>query len=200
MRVQFDLRPAGMLEKERKKSTFNFVRLMAVVLFILFLVANGFYIGTMTLKLMNLSSEIEMKEDEVNGLESSKQALEMEIKRLKDKEKVFVNTLKIMQDDLPILEVLNELENYMPLGLTANSIKFSIGTGGVAMAVVDASAATEEQIIQLTTGLSGSGVFSSVVMPTSTRDEKTGRVSFTLNLTLRPIGQLGGAVKQEAKP
>lgn len=199
MRVQFDLRPASMLEKERKKSSFNFTRLLATLLFIGFLLTNGFYLATMTLKAMDLSSEIELKEDEVAGLEGSKQALEMEIKRLKEREKIFVDTLKIMQDDLPILEVLNELETHMPMGLTALTIQFTVAAG-VPTAVVDASALTEEQIVELTTGLSGSGVFRGVVMPSSIKDEKTGRVSFVLNLTLRPIGELRGTAKLEARP
>jgi hypothetical protein len=56
---------------------------------------------------------------------------------------------------------------------------------------VDATAATEEQIIKLYDGLMGSGVFSTGSMSTSKRDDRTGRVSFTLNLTALPIGQIG---------
>ena len=43
--------------------------------------------------------------------------------------------------------------------------------------------------VALTDGLSGSGLFSAVTMPTTKKDEKTGRVSFTLTLIARPFGQ-----------
>ena len=54
----------------------------------------------------------------------------------------------------------------------------------------------EEQIVALTDGLSRSGAFTGVTMPSSKKDEKTGRVDFNLSLNVRPLGQidlLGGA-------
>ena len=106
---------------------------------------------------------------------------------MQDRERVFTNTLKIMQDDLPTLEVLNALETYMEPGMGLNSLRC---TGSPNMAVVIATAAAEDQIINFTNGLSGCGVFSAVAMPVSTRDERTGRVTFTLNLSVLPIGQI----------
>ena len=195
MRVQFDLRPVSLLEKERKRTSFNITRLLAILLFLFFIASNGFYLVTMAMKMMNLQEGIFLKEDEVSSLEVRKTELESEIKRLQDREKVFSETLKIMQEDLPTLEVFNALETHMDYGVGLNSIRFSAGrvmgnVKGPDIAVVEATAATEEQIIQLTEGLTGSGVFSSVVMPNSTRDDKTGRVTFTLNLSLLPIGQI----------
>lgn len=192
MRVQFDLRPVSLLEKERKKSSFNWTRLLATLLLLLFLASSGFYIATMTMKMLSLQEEISFKEDEVANLESSKTALEAEIGRLKAREKVYADTLKIMQDDLPTLEVVNALEVSMGYGMAANSLKFvpARAAGAPATATLEATSGAEEQIIELTNGLSNSGVFSGVTMPSSKRDEKTGRVSFTLNLDLRPIGQI----------
>ncbi len=199
MRVQFDLRPVSLLERERKQRSFNITRLLAMLLFLIFLGSSSFYVVTMTLKVISLKEEIDIKEGEVSGLEGSKQALEAEIRRLKDKEKVFADTLKIMQDDLPTLEVLNALEVNMIYGMAVNSLKFNPGraAGAANSAVLDATAATEEQIIEFTNGLTSSGVFSGVAMPTSKRDEKTGRVSFALNLELRPIGQINPSSGRE---
>ncbi len=192
MRVQFDLRPVSLLEKERKKRGFNVVRLLAMILLLVFLAGSIFYIATVSIKVMGLQGEIEMKESEVTSLESGQRALEAEIKRLKAEEKVYADTLKIMQDDLPTLEVLNALEANMAPGMAANTLRFTPPrvAGGSNTAVLDATAAAEDQIIELTNGLSSSGVFSGVTMPTSKRDDKTGRVAFTLNLDLRPIGQI----------
>jgi hypothetical protein len=192
MRVQFDLRPASLLEKERKKSSFNVVRLLMVLLLLFFVVSSVGYIGRMTLALMSLREAIEIKQDEVGTLESIKQGLQAEINRLKARERVFTDTLKIMQDELPTLEVLRALEENMASGMAAAKLTFSPprAPGGAAVAVLDATAAGERQIIDLTTGLSASGVFSEVTMPSSRLDEKTGRVSFTLNMVLRSMGQI----------
>ena len=81
----------------------------------------------------------------------------------------------------------------MERGVGASSVRFTPGTREdktvFYTVAVDASAATEEQIIALTDGLSGSGLFSTVTMPSTKKDEKTGRVSFTLTLVARPFGQ-----------
>jgi cell division protein FtsB len=178
------------LEKERKKTAFNLTRLLASLLLLFFVGSSVFYIGIMTLKMFSLREEIELKESQVSDLETGRRSLEAEINRLKAQEKVFADTLQIMQDDLPTLEVLNALETCMDYGMGLNSLRLATGQ----VAVVEATAVTEEQIIQLTDGLTGSGVFSAVTMPTSRRDDKTGRVSFTLNLTLLPIGQIKSSV------
>lgn len=192
MRVQFDLRPVSLLEKERKKRGFNIVRLLAMILLLVFLASTIFYIATVSMKVMGLQGDIEVKEGEVSALESSQRALEAEINRLKAEEKVYADTLKIMQDDLPTLEVLNALDANMEEGMAANILRFTPprAAGGPNTAVLEATAAAEDQIVALTNGLSSSGVFSGVTMPTSKKDEKTGRIAFTLNLDLRPIGQI----------
>ena len=98
-----------------------------------------------------------------------------------------------MQSEPPTLEVLNALEAHMERGVGANSVRFtpSVGENKTVFytVTVDASAAAEEQIIALTDGLSSSGLFSAVSMPSTKKDEKTGRVSFTLTLVARPFGQ-----------
>ena len=189
MRVQFDLRPESVMEKERKKSSFNPMRLIATLLMMIFFGASGYYIATMTLKMLDLKDLIEYKQDEVATLETQRTQLEAEIRRLRDRENVFTSTLKIMQDDLPTLEVLNALETYLEPGMGLNSLRFtSAATGNTAVLI--ATAAAEEQIILFTDGLGRCGVFSEVRMPTSTRDERTGRVTFTLNLSVLPIGQI----------
>ena len=190
MRVQFDLRPESVMEKERKKTSFNPMRLLVTLLMLVFFASSGYYIVTMTLKMIDLNDSIEYKESEVSGLETQKRQLETEIRRLQDREKVFTSTLKIMQDDLPTLEVLNALETCMEPGMGLSSLRCTTAPNTGNTAVLIATAAAEEQIINFTDGLSRSGVFSTVNMPTSTRDDKTGRVTFTLNLSILPIGQI----------
>lgn len=193
MRVQFDLRPAEYLERERKRHSFNFVRLLAVLLLLAFFASSGYYIVSAFLETQDLQSQIEMAEGVIADLEASQTALTAEIARLKEQEGQFRKTLEIMQSESPILEVLNALEAHMERGVGASSVRFVPGTREdktvFYTVAVDASAATEDQIIALTDGLSGSGLFSTVTMPSTKKDERTGRVSFTLTLVARPFGQ-----------
>ena len=193
MKAQFDLRPAEYLERERKRHSFNFVRLLAVVLLLAFFTSSGYYVVMAFLETQDLQSQIEIAEGEIADLETSQKALIAEIARLKEQEEQFRKTLEIMQSEPPTLEVLNALEAHMERGVGANSVRFtpSVGENKTVFytVAVDASAATEEQIIALTDGLSGSGLFSAVSMPSTKKDEKTGRVSFTLTLVARPFGQ-----------
>lgn len=193
MRVQFDLRPAEFLERERKRHSFSVVRLLAVLLLFSFLASSGFYTTMAFLEMQALQSEIEVLEGEVADLEVSQTALTAEIGRLRAREEQFRKTLGIMQSEPPTLEVLNALETHMELGMGVNAVRFVPATGEDKAvfynATVDATALTEEQIIALTDGLSGSGLFSAVTMPSTQKDEKTGRVSFSLALVARPFGQ-----------
>lgn len=193
MKVRFDLRPASLLERERKKHGFNLLRLFAVLLLLAFVAANGFYIATVTLSVLQLKSEIEIGEQEVADLEITQRALEAEIGRLRAEEKVYVDTLKIMQDELPVLEVLQALETHMSRGMGIASLKFAPPrtAGAASTATFVGTAPTDAQVITFMRDLDISDVFSGVRMPTSTRDEKTGRVSFTLDLLLKPIGEIG---------
>ena len=192
MRVQFDLRTATLLEKERKKTSFNLIRTLAILLLFLFFVSSGAYIGLMAWNMVSLIDSVDNKRDEVESMEGQKMALEAEIVRLKGQEAVYASTLKIMQDDLPTIEALNALENNVDYGMRLESVKFAVGqpSGASSLLTVEASAATEDQIVQFSDGLTESGVFSQVRMPSSKLDEKTGRVSFTLTLSLLPIGQI----------
>ena len=189
MRVQFDLRPVTMLERERKKTTFNATRLVAFILMIIFAVSNGFYMWMAFQNMMRLNDAIEEKEYDVGNLEGEKNALEAEVGRLRRQEAEYAATLKIMQDDLPTLEVLNALERGLEPGMGLNTLRLSPTPQGT-VATLDATAASDEQTVQFSTSLTSSGVFSAVSMPNSRLDDRTQRVSFTMSLTLLPIGQI----------
>jgi hypothetical protein len=144
----------------------------------------------MTVNMFSQQAVIEEKRNEVENMEMESRALQAEIQRLRAQETMYASTLKIMQDDLPTLEVLNAFENNMDYGMGLNSLRFGNPAAAGTPVTVDASAAAEEQIIRLYDGLMGSGVFASGAMSNSRRDDRTGRVSFTLNLIARPIGQI----------
>ena len=206
MRVRFDLRPAEFLEQERKRRSFSVVRLLAVALLLSFMTSSGFYIVLAFIETQALHSDIAVWEGDLAGLETSQTALAEEITRLKAREEQFKKTLEIMQSESPALEVLSALETHMEPGMKVNAVRFFASSAEedksteedrsaeedktVSYKVtVDAAATAEEQIIALTDGLSGSGLFSTVTMPSTQKDEQTGRVSFVLTLVARPFGE-----------
>jgi cell division protein FtsB len=194
MKMQFDLRPADLMKKESKKRSFNLMRLLIILLLLLFLISNGFYIMKTTLSVLALRDSVEYKRSEVSRLEASRAALEAEIRRLQEREKVFTDTLKIMQDDLPTLELFEALETCMEPNMRISDLRFTAGREP--LVILNATADTDEQTTIFRIGLENSGVFSRVTMPTSKLDEKTKRVQFTLNLTLLPIGQIKASDSQ----
>ena len=125
MKVRFDLRPAEFLERERKRHSFNIVRLLAVALLLSFVASSGFYIVMAFLETRVLQSDIEILEGEVADLEASQAALLGEIARLKSREEQFKKTLEIMQSESPTLEILNALETHMEPGMRVNTVRFA---------------------------------------------------------------------------
>jgi cell division protein FtsB len=194
MRTQFDLRPADLIKKEGKKKSFNLMRLLVILLCLLFFFSTSFYLATTTLKFLALKDSVELKRSDVSRLEASRVALEAEITRLQQREKVFVDTLKIMQDDLPTLELFEALETCAEPGMRISDLRYA--TGASPQVILNAMADTDEQTTRFRIGLENSGVFSRVTMPTSALDEKTQKVLFTLNLTLFPIGQIRDSAAQ----
>ena len=195
MRVQFDLCPPEYLARRRKRHSFNATRILAILLLLAFLATGIGYIVMAFLETRALASDIEMGEEAVAKLEADQNELTAEIARLKNREQQYGKTLEIMQSEPPTIEVLSALESNMDQGMGMTSIRFvpakaKEGGSVVYTADVDATALVEDQITALTTGLSGSGVFSGVTMPSSQKDEKTGRVDFKLHLDLRPFGQI----------
>lgn len=129
MKVRFDLRPAEFLERERKRHSFNIVRLLAVALLLSFVASSGFYIVMAFLETRVLQSDIEILEGEVADLEASQAALLGEIARLKSREEQFKKTLEIMQSESPTLEILNALETHMEPGMRVNTVRFASSAG-----------------------------------------------------------------------
>ncbi|GHS86681.1 hypothetical protein AGMMS49957_05250 [Synergistales bacterium] len=190
MRVKFDLRPAALIKKEVKRNSFNLLGLVMVILIIAFVGSSGFYLIDMTIRLLSLRDEVYFLNNQVEDLELDKTKLQAEIGRLRNREKTFADTLKIMQDEIPTIEALGAVENNISYGMGLTRLQFTQRAAATS-AVMSATANATEQIVGFTDGIQGSGVFSKTDMPTSQYVEATKRVSFTLNLAVNPIGQIG---------
>lgn len=187
MRVQFDLRPAGMVEKERKKSSFNLTRLVAMILMMAFFITSIGYIVVMTMALIDMRDQVDMRETEIAGLNLERAALAGQVTSLQARETVFVNTLAIMNDDLPTIEVLAALETHMDeYGIGFETLRFAAGR----TVEVTGLAATDRQIIDFSERLRFSGVFSDVALPVTSLNAATGMISFTLRMVYLPIGEI----------
>jgi len=186
MRVQFDLRPAGMVEKERKKTGFNLTRIIAILLMGAFFMASVGYLAIMTMQYFILQEEVLQREVSVSRLDMERAALQGRVNELRARETVFAETLRIMQDDLPTIEVLNALETNMDIfGIGLDTLRF------VADVIeVTGTVATDRQVIDFSDRLRASGVFSNVFLPVTALNEQTGMISFTLRMPYFPIGQI----------
>ena len=187
MKIQFDLRPAGVLEKERKKTSFNATRTLAILLMLAFFASSCGYIVMMTFQLIWLQEEVEYRENVVSGLESERMLLQRQVGELQAREIVFRSTLQIMQEDLPTIEVLGALESNMDdYGFGFNTLRFVTGD----VVEVTGMAASDRQIIDFSERLSASGIFSDVFLPVTTLNEQTGMISFTLRMPHLSVGQI----------
>jgi len=193
MKVQFDLRPIGMLEKERKQKSFNLTRTIAVLLMAAFFATSIGYLVVMTFQRLALQDTVFENDSIVSSLEAEKTVLQRQVTELRAREKVFSDTLNIMQDDLPTIEVLNALEsNIDEYGIGLDTLRFVVGNAAGITNVVEVTglAATDKQIIDYSDRLRASGVFTDVLLPVTTLNESTGLISFTLRMPYLPIGQI----------
>ena len=198
MKAQFDLRPSGMLAKERKQKSFNLTRLIAVLLVLAFFASTGGYIVMMGMNSFRLQKAVQAKREAAAGLRRRKSDLEKQVTELKAKEKVFIDTLQIMQEDLPTIEVLNALETEMDdYGIAFTSLKFVFGRAAARgrekepdVVELTGLVTLDTQVVDFSERLRSAGVFSDVLLTATTRDERTGLVSFTLRMPYLPIGQI----------
>jgi len=190
MRIQFDLRPADMVEKERKKTGFNLTRLVAIVLMMAFFVSTIGYITMTTFSIFTLRDEIETGRLAVVDLQRRTSDQRGRLNSLIADERVFANALQIMNDDLPTIEVLRALEQNMgDYGIGFETLRFVTAAGGNTVEVVG-QAAYDRQIIEFSDRLRLAGVFSNVFLPLTTLNENTGMISFTLRMPVHSISEI----------
>jgi len=191
MRVQFDLRPIDMVEKERKKTGFNLTRLVAILLILAFFISTIGYIGRTMLNIFTLRDEIETSERAVAALRAETTVLRGEVNNLVAREGVYANALRIMNEDLPTIEVLRALELDMDdYGIGLTTLRFITAATGNSVEVTG-QVASDRQIIEFSERLRFAGVFSSVRLVSTSLNENTGMVSFTLQMPVYPIGEIG---------
>ena len=181
-----DLRPAEYVELERRRYSFNPNRLVLWGLLAGFLMMSA---GTMSyafLTVHKLNEEIEYMRDNVNSLTILRQGLERTNSELEQKRRRTEKILDFVKSDIPVLEILNALEVNITNGIKYDNADFTLGPFGGVNVIVDGKARDDKDIITMTEGLKESGLFESVMLPVSQKDQLQRKV-FKLVLRMKDI-------------
>ena len=181
-----DLRPAEYIELERRRYSFNPNRLVLWGLLAGFLMMSAGTISYALLTLHSLTDEIENMRGNVSSLASRRQRLEQDNTRLESQRRRTEKILDFIRGDIPVLEILNALEVNMPNGVKYDNADFSAGPLRGVNVVVDGKARDDKEILTMTEGLKESGLFDSVMLPVSQKDQLQRKV-FKLVLRVKDI-------------
>ena len=181
-----DLRPAEYVELERRRYSFNPNRLALWGLLAGFLMMSVGTISYAFMTIQSLKQGIEDMRDNVGSMTLQRQSLERTNSQLESKRKQTEKILDFLKGDIPVLEILNALEANMPEGVKYDNADFTLGPLGGVNVVVDGKARSDKEIIAMTEGLKDSGLFESVMLPVSQRDQLQRKV-FKLVLRVKDI-------------
>ncbi|MCR4817628.1 MAG: hypothetical protein K5841_01575 [Fretibacterium sp.] len=194
--VCFDLRPAEYIEQERRRHIFSAVRLTSSLLALMFVLSCGGYIALALRELYCVSSEIVRRQEELTHLEARQKALTADISRLREREEKMTKTLRAMGQEIPVLEVMNCLEQLSGPEVRFITVRFTHSGGedekDACAVIVDGETSTSA-VPALMERLGEEGFFRNVEMLNSvqTGDETT---TFSLLLT---TGLQGSALHEE---
>ena len=181
-----DLRPAEYIELERRRYSFNPNRLILWGLLAGFLMMSA---GTITYAfLMNyrIREDIEDMQSNVSTLTIKRQELEKENAKLEKRRQHTEQILEFLKNDMPVLEVLNAIEVNVKDGIKYDNADFTKGLLGGVTVVIDGKARGDKEIIAMSEGLKESGLFDSVMIPFSQKDQLQRKV-FKMILKVKDI-------------
>ncbi|MBR4196844.1 MAG: pilus assembly protein PilM [Synergistaceae bacterium] len=181
-----DLRPAEYVELERRRYSFNPNRLALWGLLAGFLMMS---LGTISYAFMTMNSlteKIDSLRGNLGSLTAQRQRLERENSQLEAQRKQTEKILDFLKGDIPVLEILNALEVNIPDGVKYDNADFVLGPLGGVNVVVDGKARSDKEIIAMTEGLKESGLFDSVMLPVSQKDQLQRKV-FKVVLRVKDI-------------
>ena len=133
--------------------------------------------------IQELSEKIEIVRDSVSDLTPQRDAIIRENAELERANGKVEEVLRFLQSNIPVLEILKELEMNTVSGVKFDTADFSRGLLGGVTVTIDGKADDENIIMTMTEGLKAGGKFSSVKVPVSQKDQ-TGRVVFKLILQM----------------
>ncbi len=188
-----DLRPSEYIELERRRYSFNPNRLILWGLLAGFLMMSAGTISYAFITFHDMKEKIDLMQDTINSQTLRRQELQNENAKL---EKVRQNTEKLldfMKGDMPVLEVLSAIEVNITDGIKYDNADFTKGPLGGVNVVVDGKARSDKDILTMSQGMKDSGIFDSVMIPFSQKDQLQRKV---FKMILR-VKDLAGADTEE---
>ena len=178
-----DLRPREYVELERRRYSFNPVRMALWMSLAGFFMLSAGTIGFAITNIQNLIDDIEDMRDNVSILTQRRMRLVEENSRLEKQKQKTEKIIQFLQSDMPVLEIMNALEASAGTGIKFDNADFSRNLSLVTV-VIDGKAQDEQSVINMTEGLKSSGLFSRVMLPVSQKDTMK-RIIFKLVLTVK---------------
>ena len=182
----FDLRPPEYVELERRRYSFNPNRLSLWGLLAGFLMTSAGTISYAFININTLSEKLEVMRGNEVSITARRQALEKKNAELETQRRHTEKILDFLKGDIPVLEILNALEENQTNGVKYDNATFTLGPLGGVNVVVDGKANNDKEIIEMTEGLKESGLFESVMLPFSQKDQLQRKV-FKLVLRVKDV-------------
>ncbi len=179
-----DIRPQEYIELERRRYAFNPTRMAMWIMLSCFFMLSAGTIGFAIRNIYTLIDDIDKLRDNVNELTSKRMRLVEDNSRLEQETKKTEKIIEFFRDDIPVLEVMNALEENAGTGIKFDNMDFSRNLTTIS-AVIDGKADDEQSVINLMEGLKDSGLFLNVMLPVSQKDMMTKRIIFKLVLAVR---------------
>ena len=145
--------------------------------------------GTISYAFINintLSEKLEVMRGNEVSITARRQALEKKNAELETQRRHTEKILDFLKGDIPVLEILNALEENQTNGVKYDNATFTLGPLGGVNVVVDGKANNDKEIIDMTEGLKESGLFESVMLPFSQKDQLQRKV-FKLVLRVKDV-------------
>ena len=182
---KLDLRPMEYVELERRRYAFNPNRLLLWFLLSGFLMLSFGTISFSLLQMKEISAQIEDMREDNDALTRRRTELAEANARLERQKNQTSQVLEFMKSDIPALEIMNALETHAGTGVKLDEAVFERTIAGVTVNI-DGHAADDVSVLHMTEGLKQSGLFRSVMLPVSQKDQ-LGRVVFKIILVVGDI-------------
>ena len=183
---KLDLRPLQYVELERRRYSFNLNRLLFWGLLIGFIMLSLGTISFSWIRIREINMALEEKRLENSDLMSRRAELARSISDMDTKRRDTERILDFLKRDIPVLEVMNALEEHATVGVKFDNADFSRNAVAGVVVTIDGKASSEKAIINMTEGLKQSPLFSEVRLPVSQR-AATGQIIFKLVLLAKEV-------------
>lgn len=202
MRITPDLRTPDFVRSEEKRQDFNWNRFYFTIMFGAFAALSAFCTIKVQARLWTLDAATAKIKGETHALSGEIAALERDISSLAGKEILYRRLLNAMRREPLLVEALFVIGRAVPKDAHVESLRFTESVQKVTdsdhpsgvpsveteydmeMTVI---VKDEKQIVAINSALAGSGLFESIAMPNSRREERTNEVDVRMNARLRPF-------------